>query len=106
MRRLFDLLSDRQRDLYTVSPRHSRQKPRQDYRNGYYGRDFVTRLGTLRLRIARTRKRGFLPGVLHAACAGKKAPIYRGPERSFCTRDPRILGPRDQLSNQVGENQN
>jgi putative transposase len=65
MRRLLELLSERQRDLYMVSPRHSRQKPRQDYRNGYYQRDFVTRFGTLRLRIARTRKRGFLPAVLH-----------------------------------------
>src|SRR3974390_1335336 len=64
MRRLFELLSERQRDLYMVSPRHSRQKPRQDYRNGYYQRDFVTRFGTLRLRIARTRKKGFLPQVL------------------------------------------
>ena len=64
MRRLFELLSERQRDLYMVSPRHSRQKSRQDYRNGYYERDFVTRFGTLRLRIARTRKRGFLPQVL------------------------------------------
>jgi putative transposase len=64
MRRLFELLSERQRDLYMVSPRHGRQKSRQDYRNGYYERDFVTRFGTLRLRIARTRKRGFLPSVL------------------------------------------
>jgi putative transposase len=36
----------------------------KDYRNGYYTRDFVTRFGTLRLRIARTRKRGFLPAVM------------------------------------------
>ena len=35
MRRLFELLSERQSDLYMVNPRHSRQKPRQDYRNGY-----------------------------------------------------------------------
>jgi len=65
MRKLFELLSERQRDLYMVSPRHSRHKPRRDYRNGYYERDFVTRFGTLRLRIARTRKRGFLPDVLN-----------------------------------------
>jgi putative transposase len=64
MGRLFELLSERQRDLYMVSPRHSRHQPRRDYRNGYYERDFVTRFGTLRLRIARTRKRGFLPAVL------------------------------------------
>ena len=69
MRRLFELLSERQRDLYTVSPRHGRQKPRRDYRNGYYERDFVTRFGTLRLRIARTRKRGFPPEVLQKISA-------------------------------------
>ena len=65
MRKLSELLSERQRDLYMVSPRHSRHKPRRDYRNGCYERDFVTRFGSLRLRIARTRKRGFLPEVLN-----------------------------------------
>ena len=58
------LLSERQRDLYLVSPRYGRQKGRQDYRNGYYQRDFVTRFGTLRLKVARSRKGGFLPEVL------------------------------------------
>jgi putative transposase len=62
--RFFALLSERQRDLYMVSPRYGREEKRKDYRNGYYERDFVTRFGTLRLRIARTRKRGFLPEVL------------------------------------------
>ena len=28
MRKLFERLSERQRELYIVSPRHSRQKPR------------------------------------------------------------------------------
>jgi len=37
---------------------------RKDYRNGYYERDVVTRFGTLRLRIARTRKKGLSPEVL------------------------------------------
>ena len=62
--KFFELLSQRQRDRYMVSPHYGRQNPRQDYRNGYYQRDFVTRFGTLRLRIARTRKQGFLPEVL------------------------------------------
>jgi hypothetical protein len=31
------------------------------YRNGYYQRDFVTRFGIIRLRIARTRDKSFLP---------------------------------------------
>ena len=38
--------------------RRGRQQP---YRNGYYERDFVTRFGTLRLRIARIRGKSFLP---------------------------------------------
>lgn len=63
-KRLFELLSERQRDLYMVSPRYGRAEKRKDYRNGYYERDFVTRFGTLRLRIARSRKKGFLPEVL------------------------------------------
>jgi putative transposase len=63
-KRFFELLSERQRDLYMVRPRYSRGEKRKDYRNGYYERDFVTRFGTLRLRIARSRKKGFLPEVL------------------------------------------
>jgi len=63
-KRFFELLSERQRDLYMVRPRYSRGEKRKDYRNGYYERDFVTRFGTLRLRIARWRKKGFLPEVL------------------------------------------
>ena len=63
-KKLFELLSQRQRDLYMVSPRYGRAEQRKDYRNGYYQRDFVTRFGTLRLKIARTRKRGFLPAVI------------------------------------------
>jgi hypothetical protein len=36
-------------------------KKRRGYRNGFYVRDFVTRLGTLRLRIARARDQSFRP---------------------------------------------
>jgi putative transposase len=61
MQRVFELLSERQRDRYMTSERYRRDEKRKDYRNGYYERDFVTRLGTLRIRIARTRKRNFLP---------------------------------------------
>src|SRR5207244_5293499 len=62
--KFFNALSERQRDLYMVSRRYVRSAQRQDYRNGYYERDFVTKFGTLRLRVARTRKRGFLPEVV------------------------------------------
>ena len=62
--RFLDLLSQRERDLYMVSPSYSRSRPRKDYRNGYYRRNFVTRFGTLVLHIARTRKKNFLPDVI------------------------------------------
>jgi len=36
---LFQLLSERQRDLYIVSPRYAQDGGRKDCRNGYYGRN-------------------------------------------------------------------
>jgi putative transposase len=60
----FQQLSERQRDRYMVSRRYQRSEQGKDYRNGYYQRDFVTKFGTLRLRIARSRQRGFLPEVV------------------------------------------
>jgi hypothetical protein len=54
--------SARQRDRYAVREAYQRRRSRrQPYRNGYYERDFVTRLGTIRLRVARTRGKSFLP---------------------------------------------
>src|ERR1039458_10244486 len=56
--RFFELQSERQRDRCSGGQRYERRPgQRRVYRNGYYERDFVTRLGTLRLRIARTRRR-------------------------------------------------
>ena len=40
------------------------QNKRRVYRNGYYERDFVTRFGTIRLRIPRTREKSFSPSGL------------------------------------------
>jgi putative transposase len=60
--RFFELQSERQRDRYAVRGVYQRRRNRQQpYRNGYYERDFVTRFGTIRLRIARTREKSFLP---------------------------------------------
>jgi len=60
--RFFELQSERQRDRYSGwAPYERRRGQRRRYRNGYYARDFVTRFGTIRLRIARTREKSFLP---------------------------------------------
>lgn len=54
--------SERMRDQYMVLDSYERgPRPSCDYRNGYYQRDFVTRFGTIRVRIARTRDKSFLP---------------------------------------------
>jgi putative transposase len=61
-KKFFEADSARQRDQYCGAGWHERREEVQpDYRNGYYERDFVTRFGTLRLRIARTRGKNFLP---------------------------------------------
>jgi hypothetical protein len=63
--RFFELQSERQRDRFSGAQRYERRPgQRRVYRNGYYERDFVTRLGTIRLRIARTREKSFLPAGL------------------------------------------
>src|SRR5207302_9603130 len=60
--RFFELQSERERDRYSGWGRYERRRgKRRVYRNGYYERDFVTRFGTIRLRIARTREKSFLP---------------------------------------------
>jgi putative transposase len=61
MKALLEQESRRQRDRYLCREAYERREGRKEYRNGYYERDFVTRFGTLRLRIARTRGRAFLP---------------------------------------------
>jgi putative transposase len=60
--RFFELQSERERDRFSEAGRYERRRGRRRiYRNGYYERDFVTRFGTIRLRIARTRDKSFLP---------------------------------------------
>src|SRR5437763_5445562 len=63
--RFFELQSERQRDRYSGWGRYERRRGRRRvYRNGYYEGDFVTRFGTIRLRVARTREKSFLPRSL------------------------------------------
>src|SRR3982750_4954460 len=62
-KQFWEAQSLRDRDSYMKSGwyDHVPCEARADYRNGFYERDFVTRLGTIRLRIARTRGQNFLP---------------------------------------------
>jgi putative transposase len=62
-KKFWDAQSLRERDSYMRTGWYEQVDPgqRNDYRNGFYERDYVTRLGTIRLRIARTREKNFLP---------------------------------------------
>lgn len=62
-KRILDDWSERERDQFVGLGRYERYErdERPDYRNGYYERDWVTVFGTVRLRIARTRGKAFLP---------------------------------------------
>jgi len=58
---------------------------RVDSRNGYYERDYVTRLGAIRIRVRRGRKRSFLP-------RGLKALERRAPEVAELIRQAFLRG--------------
>jgi transposase-like protein len=84
--RFFELESARERDRFSGwAPYERRRGKRGDYRNGYYERDFVTRFGTIRLRIARTREKSFLP-------AGLKRFQRRAEEVSLLIREAFLRG--------------
>src|SRR3990170_2366225 len=66
MKGLLEDEARRQRDRYVCREAYERREGGKEYRNGYYQRDLVTRFGTLRVRIARTRGRAFLPAGMRA----------------------------------------
>ena len=85
-KKFFEADSERQRDRFAVVDAYERNnEQRRDYRNGYYERDFVTVLGTLRLRIARTRGQSFLP-------TGLEEFQRRAPEVSLLIREAFLRG--------------
>ena len=67
MKWLLEEQSRRQQDRHLCRDSYERRPGgRGEHRNGYYERDFVTRFGTLRVRIARARGRSFLPPGMRA----------------------------------------
>lgn len=63
LKKLLETDAEQQMADYLGLKWHERAKPaeRVDYRNGFYQRDYLTPLGTIRLRVPRTRQRSFLP---------------------------------------------
>ena len=56
--------SMRMREVHLNCERYERSENRRDQRNGFYYRHFQTVFGHLRLKIARSRNRSFLPAVV------------------------------------------
>lgn len=63
-RQFWNTESLRARDQWMELEPYQRSDGEREYRNGFYERDYVTRMGTIRLRIARTRNKNFLPAGL------------------------------------------
>lgn len=82
----FERESLRMRDRYSGLEAYERRpRKRPDYRNGFYERDFVTRFGTIRLRIARMRRQNFLP-------PGLEKFQRRAPELALLIREAFLRG--------------
>lgn len=53
--KVFNELMEKERDEYLENKAYQRDLNRITYRNGYYERDYTTKIGTLILRVPRTR---------------------------------------------------
>lgn len=60
---VFNQLMENQRTEYIQADEYERSKSRQSQRNGYYEWEFTTRVGTLYLKVPRTRDGEFSPTV-------------------------------------------
>ena len=53
--KVFNELMEKERDEYLDNKAYQRDSNRTSYLNGYYERDYTTKIGTLTLRVPRTR---------------------------------------------------
>jgi len=56
---VFNAYMEAERDAHVQAAARERSEDRQDMRNGYYERDYITPIGRLRLRVPRTRSGEF-----------------------------------------------
>ena len=57
--KVFNELMEKERDEYLNNEAYQRDPNRNTYRNGYYEREYTTKIGTLTLRVPRTRDGNF-----------------------------------------------
>ncbi len=72
---VFNNLMEQQRDEYIGAGEYERGEGRISQRNGYYEREYTTRVGTLTLRVPRTRDGIFSPDMFERYQRNEKALI-------------------------------
>lgn len=72
---LLNQYMEKERDQYIQAGAHERTSTRQDYRNGYYEREFVMASGKIRLRVPRTRSGEFSTDVFEKYARREQALI-------------------------------
>ncbi|OFK53695.1 hypothetical protein HMPREF2811_08135 [Globicatella sp. HMSC072A10] len=73
--KVFNHLIEKERDEYLDNEAYQRDPNRVTYRNSYYNRDYTTKLGTLDLRVSRTRDGKFSTEIFER---------YQEMKRHFC----------------------
>lgn len=70
---IFNQLMEKERSEYIDAERYERSDDRVTSRNGYYERDYLTRVGNLELKVPRTRDGKFSPSVFERYQRSEKA---------------------------------
>ena len=71
--KVFNQLMEKERDEYLENEAYQRDPNRVTYRNGYYDRDYTTLIGTLKLRVPRTRDGKFSTEIFERYQRNEKA---------------------------------
>jgi len=66
LKKLLEADSEQRMEEYLGLRWYERSEEREDSRNGFYERDYVTPWGVIRFRVRRTRQQSFLPRMLRA----------------------------------------
>lgn len=71
--KVFNEIMEKERDEYLENTAYQRDPNRSTYRNGYYERDYTTKIGTLTLSVPRTRDGKFRADVFERYQRNEKA---------------------------------
>ena len=73
--KVFNELMEKERDEYLENKAYQRDPNRNTYRNGYYERDYTTKIGSITLRVPRTRDGKFSTELFERYQRNEKALI-------------------------------